>query len=164
MNLAEAANETNKPDEAMQILGQIRARASIEPGANGKYGITATSKEGIRQAIMDERFVEFGFENKRVWDLRRWRVYKSRMEGLENSRKHGLRIEWTGTTANRPRGLENINDIWQMFDVTVSEDVGRITMLEEDKYSFYGIPASILERNSKLEQNNTWGGGFDPLK
>ena len=36
-------------------------------------------------------------------------------------------------------------------------------MLPEDNYSFFGIPTSIIERNSKIEQNNTWGGTFDPL-
>ncbi len=164
MNLAEAANETSKPDEALQILSQIRGRAGIEAGANGKYGITATTKEGIRQAIMDERFIEFAFENKRFWDLRRWRVYKSTMEGLQGGTRHGLRVEWDGPTANRPTGLEDINTIWNQFTATPSNDVMPITMLDEDKYSFFGIPATYLDRNSKLEQNNTWGGTFDPLK
>ncbi|MBK6283842.1 MAG: RagB/SusD family nutrient uptake outer membrane protein [Draconibacterium sp.] len=164
MNLAEAANETNKPDEALQILGQIRGRAGIEAGAEGKYGITATTKEGIRQAIMDERFIEFAFENKRFWDLRRWRVYKSTMEGLEGKIRHGLRVEWDGSTANRPTGLEDINTIWNQFTAVPSNDAMPITMLDEDKYSFFGIPATYLDRNSKLEQNNTWGGTFDPLK
>lgn len=164
MNLAEAANEVRKPDEALQILERIRARAKILPGSDGKYGITATSQGGIRQAIMDERFAEFAFETKRFWDLRRWRIYKSRMEGLPGSMKHGLRVEWVGTTANRPVGLENIDNIWNQFTATVSDDIGKITMLPEDKYSFFGIPLSILERNSKFQQNNTWGGTFDPLQ
>ena len=164
MNLAEAANEINKPDEALQILGQIRERAGIEAGANGKYGITATSKEGIRQAIMDERFIEFAFENKRFWDLRRWRIYKERMEGLDDGTRHGLRVEWDGATASRPTGLEDINTIWNQFTATPSNDAMPITMLAEDKYSFFGIPQTYLDRNSKLEQNNTWGGSFDPLK
>lgn len=163
MNLAEAANETDQLAEALGILYQIRQRARIEVGT-GTYGITATTKEQIRQAIMDERFVEFAFERKRFWDLRRWRVYKSRMEGFENSVRHGLRIEWTGATAERPTGLENIDDIADQFLVTVIEDVQQNTMLEEDKYSFLGIPSTYLERNSKLEQNKTWGGSFDPLQ
>lgn len=164
MNLAEAANESNKPDEALQILGNIRARAGIEPGANGKYGITATTKEGVRQAIMDERFVEFAFESKRFYDLRRWRIYKSRMEGLQNSIKHRLRSEWIGSVADRPTGLKNMDEIWNQFNVIATEDVQHITMKEEDKYSFFGIPKTILDRNSKIEQNNTWGGSFDPLQ
>lgn len=164
MNLAEAANESNKPEEALGILYRIRERAGIEAGANGKYGITATSKEEIRQVIMDERFVEFAFENKRWWDLRRWRIYKSRMEGLAGSIRHGLRVDWVGSTAERPTGLEDINELIDNFSATVIEDAQPITMLEEDKYSFFGIPATYLERNSKLEQNNTWGGSFDPLQ
>ncbi len=163
MNLAEAANETDETAEALSILYDIRDRAGIEPGA-GDYGITAATKEEIRQAIMDERFVEFAFEKKRFWDLRRWRIYKSRMEGLENSARHGLRIEWTGATEDRPTGLENIDDIWDQFLITTIEDIQQNTMLEEDNYSFFGIPATYLDRNSKLEQNNTWGGTFDPLQ
>jgi len=164
MNLAEAANETDKPDEALEILARIRQRAQIEAGADNKYGITASSKDEIRQAIMDERYVEFAFEAKRFWDLRRWRIYKSRMEGLTGSARHGLRVEWTGTAANRPSGLEDISTIWSQFATTVIEDAKKCTMLSEDKYSFFGIPASILERNSELKQNNTWGGDFDPLQ
>ncbi len=163
MNLAECANEIGNSGEALGILYQIRARAGIEAGS-GNYGITAASVDDIRQVIMDERFVEFAFETKRFWDLRRWRIYKSRMEGLENSARHGLRIEWTGATADRPVGLENIDDIWDQFLVTPIEDIQPNTMLEEDKYSFFGIPATYLDRNSELEQNNTWGGNFNPLQ
>ncbi len=163
MNLAEAANEIDETNEALDILYQLRERANIEPGQNGKYGITATAKEEIRQTIMDERFVEFAFETKRFWDLRRWRIYKSRMEGLEGSVKHGLRIEWDGSTDERPKGLEDMDEIWDMFSVNVTEDIEIINMLEEDNYSFFGLPSTYLERNSKLEQNNTWGGTFNPL-
>jgi starch-binding outer membrane protein, SusD/RagB family len=164
MNLAEAANETDKPDEALEILARIRERAQIDPGADNKYGITAITKDEIRQTIMDERFVEFAFETQRFWDLRRWRIYKSRMEGLPGSTRHGLRTDWLGTAANRPIGLEDINSLWDQFAATEVPDAQPITMLDEDKYSFFGIPASILERNSKLHQTNTWGGDFDPLE
>jgi hypothetical protein len=163
MNLAEAANELDLSAEALAILYDIRERAGIEAGS-GNYGITATTKEEIRQVIMDERFVEFAFETKRFWDLRRWRIYKSRMEGLENSARHGLRIEWAGATVDRPVALENIDDIWDQFLITTIEDIQQNTMLDEDNYSFFGIPAAYLDRNSQLEQNNTWGGTFDPLQ
>lgn len=163
MNMAEAANESGKTQEALDALYQIRERAGIEAGT-GNYGITASSVSDVRQVIMDERFVEFAFEKKRLSDLRRWRIYKSGMEGLKNSTKHGLKTEYNGVVADRPVGLEDINDIWNMFTASEVEDFEQISMLEEDKYSFFGIPTSILERNSKLEQNNTWGGTFDPLK
>ncbi len=164
MNFAEAANETGNTSEALEVLKKIRERAGIIPGTSNNFGITATSQEEVRQAIKDERFVEFAFERKRFDDLRRWREYKSTMEGLKDSKRHGLRIEWLGATADRPVGLEDVATIINQFSVSVIEDVQPITMLEEDKYSYFGLPQSILERNSKLEQNNTWDGTFDPLQ
>ena len=163
MNMAEAANEIGKTSEALDVLYQIRQRADIDAGINGHYGITATTVPEIRKAIMDERFVEFAFEGKRFWDLRRWRIYSSTFNNFKNKFFHGLRIEWNGTTANRPRLLTDINTIWDQFTVTEIQDYLPIVMLDEDKYSFFGIPKSILDRNSKVEQNIAWGGTFDPL-
>lgn len=161
MNLAEAANEVNKTDEALDVLKTIRERAGIEAG-DGSYGITASSKEEVRQAVKDERFVEFAFEKKRFWDLRRWREYATTMMGLKDNIRHGLRFEWDGDLSTRPVGLED--PVTLTFSVHVIEDAEPINMLEEDKYSFFGLPSGLLERNSKLEQNNTWGGSFDPLQ
>lgn len=164
MNMAEAANEIGRTEEALVVLFRIRDRAGIEPGGNGKYGITAASVPEIRQAIMDERLVEFAFEGQRFWDLRRWRVYAATFNAFKDRYFHGLRFEWNGTAANRPTGLEDINTIAHMFTVTENQDYRQIVMLDEDKYSFFGIPKSVLDRNSKIEQNNTWGGTFDPLE
>ena len=164
MNMAEAANEIENTSEALTVLYQIRARAGIEPGAGGKYGITAATVPDIRKAIMDERLVEFAFEGQRFWDLRRWRIYASTFNSFKDKYFHGLRFEWNGTAANRPTGLTDINTIWDQFTVTENQDYRQIVMLDEDKYSFFGIPKSILDRNSKIEQNNTWGGNFDPLQ
>ncbi|MEQ6119874.1 RagB/SusD family nutrient uptake outer membrane protein [Reichenbachiella sp. MALMAid0571] len=161
MNMAEAANESGKTPEALDALYQIRARAGIEVGS-GNYGITASTVADVRQVIMDERFVEFAFEQKRFDDLRRWRIFTSTFNNLNNKALHGLRIEYTGAGA-RPEGLTDINTISDQFTVTVIEGVQPTSVVEEDKYSFFGIPTSILERNSKIEQNNTWGGTFDPL-
>ncbi|WP_152266457.1 RagB/SusD family nutrient uptake outer membrane protein [Agriterribacter humi] len=164
MNMAEAANEIENTSEALTVLYQIRERAGIEPGAGGKYGITAATVPDIRKAIMDERLVEFAFEGQRFWDLRRWRIYASTFNSFKDKYFHGLRFEWNGTAANRPTGLTDINTIWDQFTVTENRDYRQIVMLDEDKYSFFGIPKSVLDRNSKIEQNNTWGGDFDPLQ
>ena len=164
MNMAESANETGNTAEALDVLYQIRGRAGIDPGINGKYGITATTVSEIRKAIMDERFVEFAFEGQRFWDLRRWRIYSTTFNNFKDHYFHGLRTEWNGTAATRPTGLTDINTIWNQFTITVNQDYRQIVMLDEDKYSFFGIPKLILDRNSKFEQNNTWGGKFDPLQ
>ncbi|WP_349316662.1 RagB/SusD family nutrient uptake outer membrane protein [Chitinophaga sp. MM2321] len=86
LNYAETANETGHPAEAMDILKQIRKRAGIEPGADGNYGITATTREQLREAIMNENNIEFCFEGHRFNDLRRWRMFSV----LNNSTKHGV--------------------------------------------------------------------------
>jgi hypothetical protein len=164
MNMAEAANETGNTADALSVLYQIRERAGIDAGLNGKYGITAATVPEIRQAIMDERLVEFAFEGQRFWDLRRWRIYSSTLNNLQNHYLHGLRTEWNGTTATRPTGLTDINTIWNQFSVSVMQDYNPVVMLDEDKYSFLGIPKSILDRNSNMKQTNTWGGDFDPLQ
>ena len=82
LNYAEAANETGKSDVALSILTQIRKRAGIEAGTDGKYGITATTKE----AILAERNIEFCFEGKYFWDLRRLRM----LDRLDGKPKHGV--------------------------------------------------------------------------
>ena len=60
---AEAANENGHSDVAIDLLKQIRKRAGIEAGADGLYGLKVGSREEIRQAILDERHIELGFEN-----------------------------------------------------------------------------------------------------
>jgi len=162
MNFAEAANETGRTDEALAALYRIRARAQIEAG-DGSYGIKATTTDELRKVIQDECFVEFTFESKRFWDLRRWRIYASTFNNLEGKYRHGLRIEYNGDAASRPRFLTDINTVWDQFTVTVINDVQQANPLAEDKYSFFGLPTSILDRNSKIEQNNTWEGTFNPL-
>lgn len=164
MNMAEAANETGNTPEALDVLYRIRDRAGIEPGGNGKYGITASSLPDVRKAIMDERLVEFAFEGQRFWDLRRWRIYAATFNAFKDKYFHGLRFEWNGTAANRPTGLTDINTIANQFTVTENRDYRPIVVLDEDKYSFFGIPKAVLDRNSNIEQNNTWDGTFDPLE
>ncbi|TLV00312.1 RagB/SusD family nutrient uptake outer membrane protein [Dyadobacter luticola] len=164
MNMAEAANEIGKASEALVAMYKIRSRAGIEPGAKANYGIAAATLPEIRKAIMDERLVEFAFEGQRFWDLRRWRIYSSTFNSFKDKYFHGLRVEWNGTAADRPKGIVDINSIASKFTITETRDYQPIVMLDEDKYSFFGIPKAILDRSSKIEQNKSWGGTFDPLQ
>lgn len=63
LNFAEAAFELNKPDEALESINLIRARAGIAP-------LTSIDRDKIRH----ERKVELAFEDHRYWDVRRWRT------------------------------------------------------------------------------------------
>ena len=63
LNLAEAAFELGKTDEALDAINQIRNRAGIAP-------LTTID----RNKIHHERKIELAFEGHRYWDVRRWRT------------------------------------------------------------------------------------------
>lgn len=64
MIAAEAGLALNKAqDEVCGYINEVRARAGIQP-------LTTTTL----QDIIQERRVEFAFENHRYWDLKRWRI------------------------------------------------------------------------------------------
>jgi hypothetical protein len=70
LNLAEAAFELGKTDEALNAVNQIRTRAGIP-----------TLSAITRVAIRKERNVELKFELHRYWDLRRWRTAVTAITG-----------------------------------------------------------------------------------
>jgi len=157
MNYGECANELNKTSEALDVLYQIRERANITSGANSTYGITAVTQEDIRTAYKKERFVEFCFEGKRWDDLRRWKMFDY-LRDLPQ--RHGIAILLKdGESDVQP--LDDINEVWTKFQTTVIP-TDRADIAIKDQYYFYGIPKGRLDRNAKLEQNNNWGGTFDP--
>ncbi|TWF45725.1 putative outer membrane starch-binding protein [Chitinophaga polysaccharea] len=159
MNYGEAANETGRSSEALDVLYQVRQRAGILPGAGGKYGITANAKQDIRVAYQKERFVEFCFENKRWDDLRRWKMFDY-LRGL--TQRHGLAILLKPGQAD-VKPLDDIYSVWNKFTSTVVT-VDRSSLVIPDQYYFYGIPKERLDRNPLLKQNINWGGDFDPLQ
>src|SRR5688572_18129502 len=86
-SFAEAANETGKTNEAMEILIQVRQRAGIEPATSNLYGLSGgLTRDQVRDAIYHERRIEFIFEGKRFNDLRRAR----RLSIIDGMSKQGL--------------------------------------------------------------------------
>lgn len=158
MNYGEAANEIGKSAEALQVLKDIRQRAGIT-GAN--YGITAASQSDIRTAYQNERFVEFAFEGKRWDDLRRWKLF-DRLRSM--GQRHGLAVVKKATVPTPAvTPMEDINTAWNKFTYTkITADAGNMNI--PDKCYIYGIPYTILQRNPKFQQNNGWGGSFDPFQ
>ncbi len=88
LNYAETANEVGKSDLALSVLKEIRKRAGIEAGDNGNYGIKASTKDEIREAILAERNIEFCFEGNYFRDLRRLRI----LDRLDGKTKDGQNI------------------------------------------------------------------------
>ena len=69
---AEALNELGQPDQAIQYVNQVRARARNGTGAEGRAqpaDLTAMSQAATRDAIFQERHWELAFESKRWFDM-----------------------------------------------------------------------------------------------
>ncbi|QGY42233.1 RagB/SusD family nutrient uptake outer membrane protein [Maribellus comscasis] len=166
LNYAETANETGHQDVALAILKEIRERAGIEAGDDSNYGITATTTEEIREAILAERNIEFCFEGSYFWDLRRLRM----LDRLDGKTKHGIEaIAINADDSEMPiataKALADNNELteadfkyitWQIPFTGV-----KVTSLPE-KYYFFPIQQSVIDLNSNIEQNAEWGGTFEP--
>lgn len=166
MNYGECANEIGNTGEALDVLYQIRKRAGIEAG-NGRYGITASSQDEIREAYVNERFVEFAFEGMRSGDLKRWKRW-----GMLNEMKHrhGLYI-----VLNNNEDVKDFAWTWNIRDKEVMQKFHAEYIENLDgnddyffnynlNYWFNPIKKDDMDRNSKLEQNIEWGGTFDPYQ
>lgn len=167
LNLAEAANEIGKTEEAYTELKAIRARAGIEPGANNLYGLKPDlSQAQMRDAILYERRIEFAFEAKRFWDLRRWRLFETELNG---TRRTGLRTTLKpGVTKAQINALSQAQvqaNYDQYFNQQIVTLDTQFPINWKPEYYFFAIPTATLQLNSKLEQTKGWSGGtFDPLK
>ncbi|MNJ93817.1 SusD family protein [compost metagenome] len=76
LNLAESAIGADKTSEGLEGIKSIRERAGILAGTDGTYGIgLGLSRDQLFAAVLNERKVEFAYESKRFWDLRRWMLF-----------------------------------------------------------------------------------------
>ena len=166
MNYGECANELGKSNEALQVLYDIRKRAGIESGT-GNYGITATSQSDIREAYINERFIEFAYEGKRWADLRRWKrydilnnlKYRASLYPVIKDQSNIASFDWTKDMYD-----PEIRKLFR-FEYVECVDMDKQYMFNLDlDHWFYSIHKEVIDRNSKIEQNVEWGGTFDPLK
>lgn len=72
---AEALNESEGPEAAgvAEAIDQVRSRAGM-PGLVQTFAKRgwAMTQDNVRKFLMNERRVEFAFEEQRFWDVRRW--------------------------------------------------------------------------------------------
>ena len=137
LNYAEALNEYSGPVTAVYTnLINIRKRAGIAAGTDGKYGLSATlTKDQMRDVIRNERRVEMAFEEQRYWDLRRWKT----AETVLNKSLSGVTITKTGVNT---------------FTYQPSAP-GSIVFVSPKMY-LYPLPATELQKNTNLIQNFGW--------
>jgi starch-binding outer membrane protein, SusD/RagB family len=193
LNTAECANELGYTDEALTYIRAIRERAGIEPG-DGGYGIAnSVSKEMLRQIIMVERQVEFAFENKRYWDLRRRKMFREDLgpyvKKLNGMQRHGLsyralsgcHLEITDESSpyhgklridtalmNGSLDLNDESSFSKYFTYSVRNlDTyqGQSVVFDyRELYDFFAVPSSMLNKSPAVEQTLGWiNGTFDPL-
>lgn len=131
LNYAEAQNEAVGPDASVYAaMDEIRTRAGI-PTLSVTY--PGLSKDQMRTIIRRERRVELAFEDKRYWDLLRWKIAEVNL----NRPLHAMHIKSTGsslsyTVIEAPRGNRVFN-------------AARNYLLP--------IPQNAISQNSALTQN-----------
>jgi hypothetical protein len=173
LNLAESACGVNNLTLAYDQLKAIRKRAGIEAGANGFYGLqVGMSRAQMFDAILYERQIEFAFEGKRFWDLRRTKKLGSTFDALKRRHKLIITLKTTGVptdfaTTRDNLNLDNVYTNYFTLDFsstqTLLDTKKDLTWLPE--YYFFAIPTSALNNNPNLLQNKDWAGGsFDPLQ
>lgn len=130
LSYAEAKNEVSGPDASViAALDEVRTRAGI-PGIQATYG--NLTKDQMRVVIRRERRVELSFEEKRYWDLIRWKIAVEKLNG----ELHGMQIK-------------KVNGVWTYTPATVP---GGQRVFAEKNYLF-PIPTSAIVTNPELTQN-----------
>lgn len=143
LGIAEAANELGNTEEAVDYIKMIRKRAGILAGENNRYGV----KIGINQAecrelIQNERYIEFAFENKRYWDLRRWKLAHINLSKQLTAMEIRKVITGGSVSYTYKRRLQR------------HDQSNKPVFLE--KFYLLPLPRNELIKNPNLEQNNDW--------
>ncbi|MCX2452052.1 RagB/SusD family nutrient uptake outer membrane protein [Pedobacter sp. PLR] len=134
LNYAEAQNEVlASPDASVyKVINDIRKRAGI----TSVIAIGSMDKDQMRKFIRNERRIELAFEEHRFWDIRRWKI----AETVLNGTLKGMRI-----TLNPDKSLTyDPNFVVQ----TVTFDAAKMYL--------YPVPYIELRKNQALIQNQGW--------
>jgi hypothetical protein len=173
LNQAEAAAELGRlspAQEAYTNLIKIRTRAGIEAGTDNLYGLTAgMTHDQMINAVMKERQVEFAFEGKRYWDLRRRKLLETTLNG---KRRSGVVISLNNNnsytdyilTSRDASAAASLDNLYTTSFTVKTKTLDTYNIAYQIGDYFFGIPTLALQNNVNLLQNNTWSGTFDPLQ
>lgn len=151
---AEAANDAWGPKSdpkgigytAYDVIKAIRERAGLAtneigmplPEGDAYLEECAADKAKMTNLIRNERRIELCFENKRFWDLRRWKMpLNEPLYGMKITKKDESKEDVT------PANLK-----YEVFEVEVRD---------YKDYQYYGpIPRGEVLKWSELKQNKGW--------
>ncbi|HCO68645.1 MAG TPA: hypothetical protein DIT04_12930 [Dysgonomonas sp.] len=150
LSYAEAENEVNGPtQDVLNAVDAVRTRSGNLPGVKDTYG--TVSKEQMRDIIHRERRVELAFEDKRWWDILRWKIAEKMPDG-------------SAGVMNRPlRGMEITENGDGSLKYTIIELRNRLFL---PKMYLMPIPQSVIDRNSEIAKQSggpdNWTNGQNP--
>jgi hypothetical protein len=131
LGYAEAQNEATGPDASVyDAINKIRERSDLPPLPDG------FDQAQMRDAIHHERSVELCFENKRFYDIIRWKI----ADQVMNVDKHAMKITNTSPSNN--------SGVWK-YEVVPLNHPHTFDM----KMYLTPIPQPVIAQNPKLVQN-----------
>ncbi|GAB3662758.1 RagB/SusD family nutrient uptake outer membrane protein [Echinicola sediminis] len=133
--LAEALNEIDPSDaRIVEAINPIRERAGLPP-VDALLG----NQTAMRDLIRHERRVELVNEEKRYYDLLRWKEAENAMNPAGNV-LYGINL--TAEDYNQKLG-----------DWTVEKVVAEPIKFDPTKNYLWPVPQDVIDRNSKISQN-----------
>lgn len=141
---AEAQNEAVGPDASvLDAVNKVRVRGEL-PTIEATYG--TVTKDQMRTIIRRERRVEFAFEDKRWWDVLRWKIAGG-PNGVFNTQASGMVIE-------QKNGV---------LTYTPTRIVSKTFL---DKLYTFPVPQYVLDQNPVIRAQNGgpdgWVNGQNP--
>lgn len=136
---AEALNEAGDRTEAIKWLDKVRTRGGNMPSIANTYPNGVTQSQ-LREIIRRDRRIELAFEDKRWWDILRWKICDGD-NGVMNNPVMGMLIEDTNGD-----GILEYNKV----------EVADRTFLPRMYYQ--PIPQYVLDKNPVIREQS---GGED---
>jgi starch-binding outer membrane protein, SusD/RagB family len=195
LNLAECAFEYqgDNSEVGFDCLKQIRARAGIDAGTDGTYGLAGSITTGLTpiELVINERKVEMAFEGKRFWDLRRRNMFTTDLGSyifkLNGWKRSGSGYTFTLKTASdtaiflysAKRDTVAFKNLYKYFKMTAKStgplvksmayicvaDSTALSNTTAGNYNFFDVPTTIIERSPAVEQTLGWQNGvFNPFR
>lgn len=127
---AEAMAEQGNLSEALSALNEVRDRVDLP-------AVTASNKTEFMKLLRHERMVELAFEGHRFWDIRRW--------GLGTTLLNGVKMKGVKPTK-----------VGEGYKYEVINCDGARTRIYHEKYNRFPIPLAELQQNTAVQQFDEW--------
>lgn len=130
LNKAEALCNKGEIQEALKPINEVRSRVGLPAR-------TASNRDELMEILRHEKCVELAGEGLRYWDIRRWKIARSIIDGQT---VHAV-------TVSGAKGDESY---------TVVDADGGAKRIFPEKYYYYAIPSDEISNNKLCEQNPNW--------